>query len=293
MKTDIKYVLKVKKTFIEENTDILKQKDIIRILERNKKIWKDHLPVKTSDFLKFIQQNKIVTKISLDFPHRKEIRYLMNVTSIYRLLLSLSSGSYFSHLTAAYCNSLIKKEPRDIIINTEQTRKIFNDNNLQQYNIDMAFKNQERITKNIINIFEKTVYHINGKNTNCLGVVKKINKNIGEELRYTDIERTLIDSAVRPQYTGGVNNVLNIFQNAISKLDVNKIIMYLKKINFTYPYHQVIGFYLQKAGFAENKLKGLKEMGINFNFYLCNQIINPSYSDKWKLYYPNLFDNQP
>ena len=40
--------------------------------------------------------------------------------------------------------------------------------------------------------------------------------------------------------------------------------VYKKKMNYIYPYHQAIGFYLSKAGYDKDQLELLK----NFNFCL-------------------------
>ena len=62
----------------------------------------------------------------------------------------------------------------------------------------------------------------------------------------------------------------------------------LKSLDYVYPYHQAIGFYLDNTGqFLRSDLDQLRELGINFKFYLCNQLENSNYSSKWQVYYPN------
>lgn len=60
----------------------------------------------------------------------------------------------------------------------------------------------------------------------------------------TKLERTLIDIAVRPNYAGGVHHVLEAYAAAKSRVSVNVLLATLQKMEYVYPYHQVIGFYI-------------------------------------------------
>jgi hypothetical protein len=58
-------------------------------------------------------------------------------------------------------------------------------------------------------------------------------------------------------------------------------------MNFVYPYHQVVGFYLERAGVYDiNSVNCLLDFGIKYDFYLVHGMDNPLYSEKWRLYYP-------
>lgn len=105
--------------------------------------------------------------------------------------------------------------------------------------------------------------------------------------KVSDLERTLIDISVRPFYSGGVTQVLEAFSNAKSILNTDKLYNYYSRMNFTYPYHQVIGFYLDKAGYTEKEYqKFLHHNSPEFKFYLTYNILHKEYSTKWNLYYP-------
>lgn len=70
---------------------------------------------------------------------------------------------------------------------------------------------------------------------------------------------------------------------------VSKMLAILKKMNYTYPYHQALGFYLEKAGYRESVLQLIKELGIEYNFYLTYQMADKVLNDRWKLYVPKRF----
>ena len=112
----------------------------------------------------------------------------------------------------------------------------------------------------------------------------------GSPLRITNIERTLIDATVRPVYAGGVAQVAEAFRAAAGRLSVNRIAAYLRKLRFTYPYHQSIGFYLERAGtYKASQIELLREFPVEFDFYLTYQMRDPDYNKRWRLYVPKGF----
>ena len=59
---------------------------------------------------------------------------------------------------------------------------------------------------------------------------------------------------------------------AIERISINKLSAMLKKLNFTYPYHQAIGFYLEKAGvYSESQIKIIEKFQRKYDFYLTHQ----------------------
>ncbi|MEO8073964.1 MAG: hypothetical protein ABI686_12070 [Acidobacteriota bacterium] len=58
-------------------------------------------------------------------------------------------------------------------------------------------------------------------------------------------------------------------------------------MDYVYPYHQAIGFYLEKAEvYDENEIQQLKDIPMNFDFYLDYKMSETEYSDTWKIFYP-------
>jgi len=111
-----------------------------------------------------------------------------------------------------------------------------------------------------------------------------------EKIIFTDIERTIIDITVRPFYAGGVFEVLKAYRLAKGKVSINKLSAMLKTINYIYPYHQAIGFYLERAGgYKDSVIRIFKKIDIKYDFYLTYQMREMSYSKEWRLYYPKGF----
>lgn len=146
-----------------------------------------------------------------------------------------------------------------------------------------------RETKNISYFKGKKICLLNGMFTGKLGVIEITRRNV-DKINVTNVERTLIDIAVRPFYSGGVFEVLKTYRLAHGKVSINKLSAMLEKINYTYPYHQVIGFYLEKAKrYRTAQINLMNKFDKKYDFYLTHQMTKRSYSKKWRLYFPEGF----
>ena len=209
----------------------------------------------------------------------------MCIRDRYKTPLKLRKNSFLSHYTAMYLHNLTENIPKNVYTNQEQSKKPSNKNyDLQQKNIDKAFSKPMRKTNHIVFFDDFNSYMLNGKNTERLGVTEI--EVDGENLLITDIERTLLDVSIRPGYGGGVEEILEAYINAKGQISINRLLAYSRKMDYIYPYHQVLGFYLEKAGYKESQLKILESMDIEYDFYLNYNMKNPSFSERWKLYYP-------
>ena len=64
----------------------------------------------------------------------------------------------------------------------------------------------------------------------------------------TNVERTLIDITFRPVYAGGVLEVLKAFTQAKRQVTTKNLLKLLEEMDYAYPYHQAVGFYLESSG---------------------------------------------
>lgn len=251
--------------------------------------------LKLTEFIDFIiREEKILQSVSVKLPQRDTTRFLFGDISAYRLALSFNKNSYLSHYSALLFHQLTNNVPRKIYTNMEQAAKYntidFNDpeERLKQKNIDLAFSRPMRETnqKASFNLPGSSyeVFLLNGKNHGKLGVTK-VELN-GETLPVTDLERTLIDIVVRPIYAGGTLEVLEAYKAAKGRVSVNKLLATLKKMDFSYPYHQAIGFYLDRAGYSDKIFKLFSPFGVNYDFYLTYGMTDKEYSKQWRVYYP-------
>lgn len=201
------------------------------------------------------------------------------------VITGLKPLSYYSYFTALYLNQLTYQIPKTIYMNFEHYKSGIEPFKtiLNQQAVDNAFKKDQRKSTVSFAYLDKNIIVTNGKFTNRLGVLKQ--RNDMQCYDYTDIERTLIDISVRPVYAGGVFEVLNAYKLAKGRLDLNKLSDYLERLEFIYPYHQVIGFYLEKAEYSQAEVE-LFKLEMPIKFYLTYNIRNSEFSNDWNLYYP-------
>lgn len=243
-----------------------------------------------SEFLSFLIDNEIIREITIKLPNRIMKKYTFGNVSNYEIALSINKNSYLSHYTAMFLHGLTDNVPKVIYTNMEQAKKSVAIPNqiLIQENIDRAFSRPMRKTNNIAKLKDFNVILLNGKNVDRLEV---INIEINEKkLPITSIERTLIDIVTRPDYSGGTLETLNAYEEARGRFSTGRLIATLNKMNYTYPYHQAIGFYLERAGYDEKILKRFDKLDKQVDFYLTYQMKEKSYSNRWKLYYPSYLD---
>jgi len=277
------------KAFESLSEKILRRSDINGVMEKNREFWRLRRAMSLDEFIRFLLEDTKLEEVSLDFPNRKITRYVWDKAPLYELLMTLDASCYFSHYSAMFFHGLTVQVPKTVYVNHEQLGKSRGEGALTQERIDSAMERAPRVSKNYTDYQNRRIYLLNGKHTANLGVVEMEGPG-GEMIRVSDVERTLVDAAVRPVYAGGVFEVLNAYKLACSKVSVNKLAATLKKLDYIYPYHQVVGFYLEKAGvYKESSIALLRKSDFKYDFYLMHQIKEKAYSEKWRLYFPKGF----
>jgi predicted transcriptional regulator of viral defense system len=270
-------------------TSVLKHSEISRLMKDNRQFWRLAKSTTCPKFIEFLVRRGRMHAVRLEFPSRPEVRYIWGNAALNEVLLSLRPESFFSHYTAMALHELTDQIPKSVYVNAEQGRKIARETSLEQGRIAAAFARAPRISKNTCLYEERRIYLLNGKHTGNLGVIDSVGPD-GETIRITDTERTLIDITVRPMYSGGVAQVLEAFRFAQARVSVNKLLGMLKKIDYVYPYHQAIGFYMDRAGgFRDSQIALLAEIDKTHDFYLTYQMKDVDYSEKWRLFFPKGF----
>jgi hypothetical protein len=263
------------------------KKDIYQMLSEKHQIWGLRRTMSVDTFIEQIKEIGLeelrLTSPNYDNTYTRFI-WGKNVP-IYQLSLSLRPHSYFTHHSAMHILGLSSQTPTTVYVNSEQSIKYDRDGELEQERINMAFKRKPRTSKYIFTYKNQEICCLNGINTKKLGVEEiKVFKE--GKLPVTNIERTLIDITVRPVYSGGCKEVLEAYRRAKNKISVDTLITMLQKINYIYPYHQAIGFYMQTAGFDESDFNKLKKLGLRYDFYLDYDMKKTKYSKEWRIYYP-------
>lgn len=272
---------------------VLKLKDVRVALAEQRGFWRLAQNTTSAQFVGFLGKHSKLNLYDFSFPQRSEKCYTWGDVPFLTILLSLKKGLHFSHYSAMRMNGLTEQSPKSFYLTAERaTSKPTKKAQLNQSDIDQSFNRPARTSNNWVEYGDKKIYLLNGGDTGNLGVgIQQASDDDGEEVqvRVTNIERTLIDATVKPAYAGGVFEVAKAFALANERLSVNKLIPMLRKLDFTYPYHQAIGYYLERAGYRPNQLDLVRRLPMEHDFYLTHEMGKTRYEPTWKLFVPNGF----
>lgn len=236
-----------------------------------------------------LKETGTVVEVVLRSPDYTPIRrYAVGEPSPFELGLSLRGGAYLSHASSVFLLGLNDQLPKTLYVNKEQTPKPVPSTPLAQDRIDRAFRNSPRKSNYVYRFGETHFVLLSGKNTRDFGV-EETPGPAGEPLRVTGLDRTLVDIAVRPAYSGGVFQVLEAYRTALGRLSVERILETLDRLDYIYPYHQVVGYYLEKAGLPEPETKPFRDRGLAWDFYLTHGLRDTEYVPAWRLHVPRGF----
>lgn len=271
---------------------VLTPEQIEEILEEHRRSWGLANSVTVGKFIAFLVKKTKLREVEIKFPStliRNFYRYSWGEASPIAIAASLKPEYYFSHYTAMFAHQLTEQVPKILYLTWQQPEKARIIRPLEQKKINWAFDQRPRISENIAPCNDHQICILYGMHTGSLGIIESQGPE-GEQIRVTNVERTLIDITVRPFYAGGVSEVLKAFKLAKDQVSINKLAVILKKIGYVYPYHQAIGFYLEKSGvYKESAIKIFRKMNMNYNFYLTYQMKDKDYSKDWRLFYPKGF----
>lgn len=278
--------------FDELPNRVLKAKDIYDILAEQRDFWRLAQNTTAEQFIAFLSKHSKLKLYEFDFPQRAERCYVWDKAPLLAILQALKKDLHFSHYTAMRAQGLTEQTPKTIYLTDERTTAATASGALIQQAIDGAFRKPARISSNWVEHADKKIYLLNGAATHHLGVVNElITDDSGAEVqaRLTNVERTLIDVTVKPEYGGGVFEVLKAYELAKDRLSVNKLMAMLHKLQFVYPYHQAIGCYLQRAGYKPSQLDLVRRLPMQHDFYLAHDMGDTAYDQEWRLHVPNGF----
>lgn len=263
--------------------------DIQQIFDAERDTWKIANYRSYKHFITFLNERKILLLDVQNHEAQNSVKQVLRKKEAtpFHVGLTVRKGGYLSNYSAMQLHQLTLQLPKTVYVSDDKYVNLHGPKSkdvvLQQEAVDKAFSKPQRVaTESYKSTFDGFRYvYLQRKHT-----LVNIGITTVKEYAVTDLERTLIDIAVRPAYSGGSFEVLAAFRNAKPKTDVQKLNEYLNQLDYIYPYHQLIGFYLDLAGFPKNNLQIFLNRKTNINFYQTYNLSNKKLNEKWGIYYP-------
>lgn len=268
---------------------IFQRRDLENIFAEHRSFWRLAKSLLARDFIALLVRHTAMKQVDLAFPTETKTLYIWKPVTVFELATRIRTQAYLSHYSALYLHGLTDQIPKQVYVNAEQSPKPGSSLPLTQAEVDAAFARPQRQSQSHARYRDYTVVLLSGKFTGRMGVVEVQHMQAGR-IALTSLERTLIDLAVRPDYVGGVFEVLEAYRRAASAVSINKLVSMLSKLDYRYPYHQAIGFYLERAGvYRPAQVQLLRKQTQELDFYLTHDMGATDYSSEWRLYFPKGF----
>lgn len=277
---------------------VLRQQDVAEVFNQQREFWRLTKSTSLTSFVGFMTEKTSLKSVRFAFPNREVSGYTWGDVPLLETLLGLVESSYYSHYTAVRIHGLTEQLPKTIYLSREKSSGSAvgreQTEPFDQKAIDSAFTRPPRVSKNEIELQNEQVRVVllEGAYQGGVGVTTgeiHLGGERGLHLRYTGLERTLIDIAVRPFYAGGVFEVAKAFERSKDRLSVNRLGAMLLRMAFGYPYHQVIGYYLERAQYKASLVELFQRQPMERDFYLTHDMGKTSYISRWRLHVPQGF----
>lgn len=197
----------------------------------------------------------------------------------------------YCHLTSVFFHALTQQIPQKVFIRRRDIapRKTKRPGKLSDSQIRSQFIKPQKVTGKRVPLPGGECVLISGYKNDQTGVIPVSNefRAFPEDARITDLERCLIDAVVAPHYNGGIMSLPALFGEASNQLDIQTLISHYRELEFLYPFHQTIGFFLDHSGQKETATGWRDAFSPTHRFFVDkNAKTNWLYDSKWQVHYP-------
>ncbi len=273
--------------FDGEKQRVFSPQELLQFIQRHRETWGVLSGLTTNAFIQFLLTDLHLVEITLQGPSHQQSfkRFLWREPTALEVAASLRKTAYLCHASAMFVHGLLEKQPSVLYVNYEQSEKPRPSGELTQASVDRAFRGKQRESTFAFECGQSQIIMLSGKHTSNFEV-QNTSLPSGATVRVTSSERTLIDISVRPTYAGGVPAVLEAYRRAKGRIFIPTLLSTLKKLDYVYPFHQAIGFYLSRAGYPKKSLMPFKQLGLSLDFYLAYNMKDPEHDPDWRIYHP-------
>lgn len=265
---------------------VYRERELAQLVSANRSSWRLAQSMGIEEFVELMVGATPLRSVTVQLDDQEKTLYTWGPATAFEIAVSVVPRAYLSHYTALYLHELTEQIPKQLFVNQEQSAKALVTAPLTQADLDAAFARPQVASRSRGAYEDYTLVLLHGKHTGQLGVVTQTHFAAGQ-VQLTSLERTLIDITIRPDYAGGMQQVLDAYRRAAGRVSVNRLVGLLAKLMFRYPYHQAIGFYMEQAGnYKPAQVKLLEKQERHLDFYLTHAMRATAYSAKWRLHYP-------
>jgi len=267
--------------------------EIVAVFKANGAKWRLADYTTPSDFVQWLIDQGLLKRLPLDTGGKPADVHVWRQASDHEIALAMGprEKTYLGYFVAAAMHDLTVQVPKVIHVCIEQSPKAASDIPITQEMIDTSYAKPPRESRLVATLPSgNRVQIVNAVHSGGIGVVPLAMPGVAPgPLRATDIERTLIDLAIRPHYAGGVFEVLDMYRRAVGRVSANRLRSHLVRLGYRYPYHQVVGFLLENAGADATALAPLASLPQTFDLPLAHGLQRAGYSSRWRVWYPEGF----
>lgn len=285
-----KALSEIRTWFDDQESSFWSETRLREVFNTHRESWSLAKRTEYNQFRTFLYDNRVLHREEIKFPSKSEVVIYKGNPTTFEKISSVTNSSYLSHITALFIHELTEQIPRHLYVTTPQKASSKNIKLTQDQILESSSKAFKRSLNSIVyeEMLATALFGIK-----IDGVRQKMNHTFFGSVYVSSLEKTLIDIAVRPEYSGGIDEVLNAYREAAGKFQPNDLARLLRKHKFLYPYHQTVGYYMEKSqAYKKMDLRIMSQPGITHKFMLVKGLSKEDcvYNERWKLYVPRGFE---